>query len=472
MTDARLHRPLSVPQHRPRRAASLGALALLGALLALLAGCGSQAGAWRLIGPTSGAHVFAIAADPHVAGLVYAGADNGGVYRARADQQGGIVSGAGIPSDAVVASLLPDAQRAGVVFAGTSDGLYRSSNYGNDWSAFGAGLPRDRAAVALAATSDGSTLLAGEDHGGLYRSVNAGATWAASASGLPALATPAALLWIAPAHVWLLGLVASSASPLYSSADDGQTWTPLVSGLPAGAQVNALALLNGASGAQPVLFAATTSGLYTSGDAGLRWSAVGGELPHGSALALATLPQQPAWLYVSVGSRVYRSTDGGTQWQEVAPGLTAQAQGLAVTQDTRSGPVVFVAAGQVARYPTGIPAGASFPTQLLLALVALALVGGGYVVMRRMRRFGYAMGAGRNEGNTGRAADAATRWGATQPQRAHSSVSSASTKGSGPTSGEAPVIAPPEPVTRATTGAPADTQKTAQNGHGKPKRRT
>ncbi len=82
----------------------------------------------------------------------------------------------------------------------------------------------------------------------------------------------------------------------------------------------------------PALFAATTSGLYTSANAGQSWSHVAG-LPQGSALALATLAQQPTWLYASVGAGVYHSTDGGLRWQVVAQGLTGDAQGLAVIAD-------------------------------------------------------------------------------------------------------------------------------------------
>jgi len=468
MTNARHHLRISPLQRR--RVASLRALALLGALLTLLAGCGAQAGAWRLIGPTTGAHVFTIVADPHVAGLVYAGADDGSVYRARADQQGSAISGVGIPSGAAVASLLPDQQRAGVILAGTSQGLYRSGDYGNQWSAFGAGLPRNLAAVALAATPDGATLLAGMDHAGLYRSVNDGAIWTASASGLPAQATPAALLWDAPARLWLLGLIANSGTPLYASADDGQTWAPRANGLPAGAQVNALALLDGASGAQPALFAATTVGLYTSDDGGQSWSHISGGLPQGSALALATLPQQPTWLYVSVGSGVYHSTDGGAQWQVVAPGLTAQAQGLAVTQDKQSGTVVFVAADQIARYPTGVPANGSFPTELVLAVFALTLIVGGYIVMRRMRRFGYAMGARLNERNTGRTAAATTRWGAA-PGHPTTGASAQGAATSDEPASEGRVIAPTEPAIDATTSPPANAEKAARNGHSRPKKR-
>jgi photosystem II stability/assembly factor-like uncharacterized protein len=447
-----------------------------GALLTLLAGCGAQAGAWRLIGPDDGAHVYTIVADPHVAGLVYAGGDKGGVYRGLADQTGHVASGDGIPHDAVVASVLPDPAHAGVIFAGTSDGLYRSDHYGDHWSVYSAGLPRHVAAVALAATPDDATLLAGVDQGGLYRSADDGATWTPANGGLPAQATPVALAWDARDHLWLLGLVDAPGAALYASADGGQTWTPRAAGLPAGAQVNALAALGDSA---TTLFAATTRGLFTSANAGQTWSRVSGALPQGATLALATLPQQPTWLYASIGSAVYRSTDSGAQWRVVAPGLTSDAQGLAVTEGKQSGPVVYAAASQVARYPTGIASGGvSVPDWLALVVVLLALVVGGYVLARRSRRFGYAMGVLRNESNTGRAAEERERWRRQQEERSSSRSASGpvgraaeAQRASETHAGEGRVSAPSDLTSRATTGAPADEGKSSQNGHGKPKQR-
>lgn len=455
MSYARHHRPSERPdagqgqrpaRPRGRRVASLGALvALLGALLALLAGCGTQQGAWRLIGPDGGAHVYTVVADPHVAGLIYAGADDGGVYRGLADQVGRIASGDGIPHTAVVASVLPDPKQAGVIFAGTSAGLYRSVNYGDNWSAYGSGLPTHRAAVALAATPDDATLLAGVDHDGLYRSANDGATWVTSASGLPAKATPVALVWDAPARLWLLGLVDTNGTPFYASSDGGQTWAPRATGLPAGAQVNALAALaapsaSGGSSGTSLLFAATTQGLFSSADSAQSWSRVSGGLPQGSALALATLTQQPAWLYVSIGSGVYRSTDGGAHWQDVATGLTSDVQSLTVTEGKHSGPVVYAAVGQLARYPTGVPAGGDVPGMIALVVVVLALLGSIYLLTRRMRRYSNALGAQRAMRNAGPATAEAERWRRAQLERARD-------------------------------GAPADEGDAARNGHDQPQRR-
>ena len=486
MTYARVFRR---PLWRRLRLAPLATLALLMPLL-LLAGCGTQVGSWRLIGPTDGAHVYTLAADPTVAGLIYAGGDNGAVYRGLADQTGNVASGEGIPSGAAVASLLPDPARAGVVLAGTSAGIYRTDDYGDTWSRYGAGLPAQATALALAATPDDATLLAGADHGAVYRSADDGAHWTRVGAGLPSQATPVTLAWDAPANLWLLGLNDATGPALYASADDGQSWTPHATGLPSGAQVNALALVSGApsSTPSPALFAATSSGLFTSADSGQSWSHIGGGLPAGSALALATLRQQPTWLYVAIDSGVYRSTDGGARWQVVAPGLTTNVQGLVATQGKTSGPVVYAAVGQVARYPTGIPSGGTnVPSWVVFGFILVILVGGGYVISRRSRRFGYAMGAMRNEANTGRAADEAERWRRerreqNERQRPPSGVASGPTpRGSesrrvggderGEQRGQGRVLTPSDLTSRGSTGAPANPTKAAQNGHGKPKQR-
>jgi hypothetical protein len=440
-----------------------------------------------LIGPTDGAHVYTLAADPTVAGLIYAGGDNGAVYRGLADQTGNVSSGDGILSGAAVASLLPDPARAGVVLAGTSAGLYRTGDYGDHWRAYGAGLPAQATALALAATPDDATLLAGIDHGGVYRSVDDGAHWTSVGGGLPSQATPVTLAWDAPASLWLLGLNDATGPALYASADGGQSWAPRATGLPSGAQVNALALLGAAP--TPALFAATSSGLFTSADNGQSWSHVGGALPTGSALALATLRQQPTWLYVAITSNVYHSTDGGSHWQAPPPGLTTNVQGLVAAQGKTSGPVVYAAVGQVARYPSGIPSGGgNIPSWLVLGAILVMLVGGGYAVSRRSRRFGYAMGAMRNETNTGRASEEAERWRRQQSEqgeqrRPPSGVASGPTppgsesrrvgddERSGGESGQGRVLAPSDLTSRASTGAPANPTKAAQNGHGKPKQR-
>ena len=123
--------------------------------------------------------------------------------------------------------------------------------------------------------------------------------------------------------------------------------------------------------------------------------------------------------------------------------------------------MVFAAAGEVARYPSGAAAVGGFPVAALLTFFVLALVIGGYFLSRRMRRFGYAMGANRNESNTGRAAEAAEHWAADEAERR------AATRARSEQRADSTVAAPIRPTSRATTGALVSPQKAAQNGNGK-----
>lgn len=448
------------------------ALALLPLLALLLAGCGTQTGAWRQLTP-SGVHIYSLATDPTIPTLIYAGAENGAVYRARADKTGLAVPGAGIPANTVVASLLPDPKIPGRVFAGTTAGLYRSENYGDQWRAFGAGLPSKATLLALASTPDDSLQLAGLDSLGVYRSADDGATWASASSGLPEKATVTALTWDPADQRWWVGLQGSIEHSVYISSDAGQTWAPADGLIRAGADINAFATGQSQPGYAETVFAATSAGVYTNTGATESWRKVASGLPSGAALAATAIAGEPGGVIVAIGSSLYSSTDYGVSWTPVAQGLTNPVLALSLAKDGHGARVYFAASSQLARYPSGVPASNPTP-DLLIVAIALALVVGGYLISRRNRRFGYALGAGASETNTGRAAEAARTW---ERQRGGPSGRPSDAPPSGGTQREtgdrAPsrALAPTDLTARERTGAPADPDKAAQNGHGDPKRR-
>ncbi len=94
-------------------------------------------------------------------------------------------------------------------------------------------------------------------------------------------------------------------------------WSAASTGLP-GAPVRALAV----HPFDPLrLFAGTDQGVYRSTDGGTSWEASGTGLP-GSAVALAIDPVDPAIVWASARSdpaplHLYRSADGGEQWNAV-----------------------------------------------------------------------------------------------------------------------------------------------------------
>ena len=128
---------------------------------------------------------------------LFAGADNGtsGGYLLTASGTTGswaIVHG-GFPGDATVAALAAGPAPAGStghsIFAGTSQGLYRSDDTGATWSQV-AGLPQSDVNLVAVNPASGDQVYAASDgdqgQGGVFRSLDHGATWSPLATaGLP-----------------------------------------------------------------------------------------------------------------------------------------------------------------------------------------------------------------------------------------------------------------------------------------------
>src|SRR5579862_802610 len=355
--------------------------------LLMLAGCGTPQSQWEVLQTGRGARMLALTTDPHNQEALYAGSDTGQVYRAFADNASSPATSQGIPSGTRVDALLADPQAAGVVYAGTNNGLFRSHDYAVNWAPYGKGLPVDTI-TALASASQG-VLLAGMLRNGVYFSHDGGATWARAV--LPAFTSVNTLLCVIAACY--AGLNQSQAETnLYITHDDGQTWTPEATGQ--AEAVYALAALVITSQAkragQTLLFAGTSHGLLVSMDGGASWHADATGLPGGAVTALGRYPAQPDWLLAGVNNAVYRSTDDGRHWSALAPesnGLSAPVAAIAVATGQQSGAVVYVAAGQLARYPAASGGGNPIASiiALLVALAILPLVI--YRIMVSLRRY-------------------------------------------------------------------------------------
>ena len=143
------------------------------------------------------------------------------------------------------------------MYAGTSGGVYRSTNNGGIWLPAKSGLA-DTLTISLLATS--STLFAGTSKG-LYRSTNQGASWTALGSGVP----PHYASALASANSVVLAAMTSGA---YRSTDNGDSWTPAMVGIPPEAGNPSALLAYGSN-----LFAGTgLARTYLSTDAGLSWT--------------------------------------------------------------------------------------------------------------------------------------------------------------------------------------------------------
>jgi photosystem II stability/assembly factor-like uncharacterized protein len=249
--------------------------------------------------------VTAFAADRGAPGRIYAGTSfSGGVFNPEAgavyaSTDAGAHWSAGAGLRAAVLSLVVDAQSPATLFAGTSDGGWRSTDSGANWSRVGSTLSLSRVA-ALAAASRPSRIYAGGD-GGVFASSDAGATWTLSAAGLPS--EPVTGFAVDPIRPALYA--STNGAGVFATTDGGASWHPASLGL-ADLHVFQLAADPSRSG---VLYGGTNAGVFRSTDGGASWRAVNEGLPSPFIVALAVDPSSPGTVYASVlGPGLFQAT--------------------------------------------------------------------------------------------------------------------------------------------------------------------
>ncbi|HYG62920.1 MAG TPA: hypothetical protein VEL74_10090, partial [Thermoanaerobaculia bacterium] len=278
---------------------------------------------WGLLSRGTGSEtIVALAATPRPFGPIYAAGESGAVFKT-VDGGGNWVrvwAGAPQPDGNVAAtfSLATDARRPDTLFAGTRQGVYRSTDGGITWARRGnlAGAVR-----SLANDAAGGWLYAGVDGQGVFRSFNQGGTWERISAGLPPNPFFFSLAFDPDRPRTLL---ATTPAGLYRSVDRGRRWQR-VAGAP---DVNALAVVFQRGGRA---YAAFTGGIFYSTDSGATWrrsaNLPGRVFGDPRSLAAGTDRVFVGVLGDSDGPGLYRSLDFGATFQPAIEDL----QGLAVT---------------------------------------------------------------------------------------------------------------------------------------------
>jgi photosystem II stability/assembly factor-like uncharacterized protein len=347
------------------------ALFAMGAIGAAAAQGGSGASdegmRWRLIGPMrAGWSTMAqgIAEQPDT---YYFGAAGGGVWKTTdsgatwhsvfdavaAPNIGAIAVAASAPDTIYVGS----GQVAARYDVGAGNGVYKSSDGGRSWSHIGLEATRHIGAIAVDPRNAGHVLVAALGHyfgpnpeRGVFRSDDGGATWQQTLAinadtGAVDLATdPAnpdivyAAAWQVRNYPWLSYFMpnAGPGSGLYRSADAGRTWTRISGhgwpdatlgriGLATAQGGRVYAVVNAAPYSGNVAHAGVVDagGLYRSDDGGANWQRVSEAswLENDYFGRITVDPANRDRLYAT-GQSLRRSDDGGAHWIEFkgAPG--------------------------------------------------------------------------------------------------------------------------------------------------------
>jgi photosystem II stability/assembly factor-like uncharacterized protein len=202
------------------------------------------------------------------------------------------------------------------LFAGTAEGLWRSTNWAGSWERVlgrTSGVRLDGLGAARSVYLLASQVWLGGD-GGLYFSEDFGETWA------PLSLTPG-VRSVIPSR-WPLAdptVFVGSSAGLLRSRDGGRTFQPTAL---AGTAVHRLEWPGGA------LVVACERGLLVTRDEGARFEGPGRGLPEGPVRAMALssfFSVDPVLFAAPASGGVFRSSDGGATWQ--ASGLSGEVVG-------------------------------------------------------------------------------------------------------------------------------------------------
>ncbi len=314
---------------------------------------------WRCIGPHRGGRVLAVSGVRGEPYTFYFGAVGGGVWKTidAGRTWTPIFDGQPIAS---IGALAVSTSDPNTIYVGTGEadmrsdisfgaGVYKSTDAGRSWSYLGLGDTRQIGRVLIDPKNPDIVLVAALGHGfgpnterGVYRTTDGGKSWTRVLSkdentGAIDLAydpdnsrTVYASLWNVrrPAYSTYAPITGPGGG-LYKSTDGGATWQEIAGhGLPGGTLgrigVDVVAGQHGKR-VYALIDAGTGSGLYRSDDGGEDWNLVSAE-PRllGRGWYFGEVRSDPKNLDVVYVSNVslYRSTDGGKDFKAIrgAPG--------------------------------------------------------------------------------------------------------------------------------------------------------
>jgi len=260
----------------------------------------------NLTGPARSQWVQSIASrGARASSVVVSGASlfagtTGGVFRSSDNGATWMFAGSGLPGYGVSALAV----NGGALLAGTyGGGIYRSTDEGLNWSSASVGVT-DPAITCIAVC--GGEVLAGTISDGIFISTDNGTTWGASNAGLRNL--DVSCLALAGSVLY-----AGSFSGLSRSTDLGSTWIAANYGL-TDSSVNCLSV------SEERLYAGTTQGVFASGDSAGHWTAASSGLP---GIYVSSIVSVGAGLFAgTLDGEVFFSTDNGSTWTPKNSGLT------------------------------------------------------------------------------------------------------------------------------------------------------
>lgn len=224
------------------------------------------------------------------------------------------------PVNSVVWSLEIDPNNPNLIYAGTNQGVYKSTDGGNTWTATSLSGVNSPNPVYIALDPSNTSTLYATLEGGFYKSTDGGVTFTQSDGPAPGFNT---VMAVDPTNSNIVygGLIGGWS--ISKSTDGGATWTPLFGCC----SFVTSSLLIDPNDPQTVYLGGGgfSPGLFKTTDGGATWTNGSTGLTGVSIRSIAIDPNNPNTLYAAVNGTnggVFKSTDGGLTWSAINNGLT------------------------------------------------------------------------------------------------------------------------------------------------------
>ena|SRR6266567_2912948 len=273
---------------------------------------------WKSVNGLRGQSVRALAQAPSEDKTLFAGTLEG-VYRSTdAGGNWSLISPAGSKEIHEVESLAVDPTNSNVVYAGTWHLPWKTEDGGKNWVNIRQGLIDDSDVFSIIVEPGKPNVVYASACSGIYRSETAGKLFR-KIQGIPATARRTRVLRQDPVHHEVV--YAGTTEGLYKTVDGGKTFKRMT-----GPDVIVNDVYVDANNPERVLLAADRAGVLTSKDAGVSFEETNKGFSARKVEALLVDSHEPAQVIAGVVNDktyggVFVSSDGGTQWKHVADGL-------------------------------------------------------------------------------------------------------------------------------------------------------
>lgn len=299
------------------RISPLRAKLIVGLWLALsFCGC-SRAQTWQRLGPEGGLVVTLGSASR---GGLYLGTADGHIFFSGDGAQSWELRGRlGVRLDAVVTRLIPDLQLQNRVFASAwyqsadgGGGVFRSDDGGRTWTLLGLA---DQAVRALERAPSRPDVLVAGTRTGVFRSEDSGKTWQRISAIDDQELHNVDSLAIDPHNADLI-YVGTYHLP-WKTLDAGKTWVPVIAGIIDDSDIMSLRI----DATNPArLFMSACSGIYRSENQGAQWTKLQG-IPYSARRTQSIVqdPGHPNTLFAGTTEGLWVTRDGGESWTRTTP---------------------------------------------------------------------------------------------------------------------------------------------------------